>query len=157
MPLVTFKRSANSTQNSTVSLTGPLEDFRQTVNLPRELYNKRWFLRSVNMLYRSANSDILRYMEIRLPQLMPEDKTMFFLKSEGSTPEPKRSLRFYPNKYGMDQRVAISSTICISVSPNLDLGTHRLDQLHLDLFVTAKDQADVSIGVTTYEVILEYI
>jgi len=88
---------------------------------------------------------------------MPEDKTMYLLKSAGSTPEPKRVLRFYPNKYGMDQREFNPMTSCIAISPNLDLGVHRLDQLHLDLFVTAKDKSDVSIGVTTYEVILEYI
>jgi hypothetical protein len=156
MPLVTFKRSANNSEYSTKEITDALDDFRQTVNLPRESYNHQWVLRSVNVLYRKQ-TDLLRYVELRFPQLMPEDKMMYFKKSEGSTPLPRSVLRFYPNKRGMEQTQYNHITSCIAVSPDLNLGVHRLDQLQLDMFITAKDKNGNSVGVTTYEVILEYI
>jgi hypothetical protein len=157
MPLVTFKRSANNSYFSTKGLTEPLDDFRQTVNLPRESYNHQWILRSVNVLYRKR-TERLRYVEIHFPQLMPEDKMMYSTGSEGVTPLPRNVLRFYPNKRGMEQRLFYNHIMSgIAVSPDLNLGVHRLDQLQLDMFITARDTDGNLAGVTTYEVILEYI
>ena len=156
MPLVSFKRSANNDFISTKVLTDALDDFRQSVNLPREAYNRQWILRSVNVLYLKS-TDRLRYFELTFPQLMPEDKMMYFTKSEGATPLPRHTLRFYPNKRGLDQSQFENLNSMIALSPNLSLGVHRLDQLHLDMLVTAKDDKGNSVGVVTYEVILEYI
>lgn len=161
MPLVTFDYSRSSDGKATSQLGDTLDDFTQSVQLPREAYNKRWWLRSVKATRSedTANSSVdrFRWIEIKLPELMSDERVLYSLNGEGATPEPTKALRFYVNRFSPDQATFHPSYLSVSVNPNLNLGVHRLDSLMLTLKISARSGYDSQkVGVWKYSVILEY-
>lgn len=157
MPLVIFKLTGNDgfpkpMGNQTEDLNGKL----MVANLPREARNKRWWLRSVNMMKTGQITQRLRWLELELPQLMEEDSTLYFLKSGGETSTPNKRLRFYPNGGSQDERVWENSMASINITPNIYFGMKRVDEMFIEMRVYAKMNDDTFTGVTTMEVILEY-
>jgi hypothetical protein len=161
MPLVTFNYSRSASGDDTTQLGAVLDDFTQSVQLPREAYNKRWWLRSVSAT-RSEDGDNnsvdrFRWVDIKFPELMSDERVLYSLNGEGSTPEPNKSLRFYVNKYSMDQVRFHPSFLLVDAKPNLNLGTHRLDTLTLSMKISAVSGYDnEKLGLWKYSVILEY-
>ena len=163
MPLVIFKLGGNQGYPHNVdTLSLPLDGKKITINLPREAYNKKWTLRSVNATRLSTSSTFLRWIEIELPQLMPEDHVRYYLNvfepDVGNVPPPGKRLRFYPNRRQQDQSTFGPRRKAISVSPNLNMGVHRLDRLQLDmiLYATNIQGGGSDAGLTSFELILEY-
>ena len=164
MPLVIFKVAGNSGYpQAQIFDSLPLDGTRFTVNLPREAYNKKWILRSVNALYTNGDADVsgrrLRWIEVSLPQLMEETSTFYHLEKhedDADIPTPPKRLRFYPNRVSFDQVDYDPSHESVVVSPNLNMGTHRLDRLQIDLFVWASRVDEVATGLVSFEIILEY-
>ena len=164
MPLVVFKIAHNEGYPNIVGQvnTQALNGYKMTVNLPREAYNRRWWLRSINasVFYDNAATQRLRWIEVELPQLMPEEHVLYHLEvaeeDKGAIPEPKKRLRFYPNIGSMDQTQFHPSLNCVSLSPNLNMGTHRLDRLQLDMIIYASNVDENDTGLNTFELILEY-
>jgi len=161
MPLVTFNYSHSPSGTETTQLGPVLDDFTQSIQLPREAYNKRWWLRSVSASRSEdgANNSVdrFRWIDIKFPELMSDERVLYSLNGEGSTPEPNKSLRFYVNKYSMDQYKFHPSSLYIDAKPNLNLGTHRLDNLMLSMKISAVSGYDSEkLGLWKYSVILEY-
>jgi len=164
MPLVIFKRSAYQTSKTESYETSALEGYNHTVNLPRILKDKKWVLKSVNVLSRGDRvaSDVstrMKWFEIRFPQLMRQEETLYALNSERSTPVPRQVLRFYPNKYSMDNEAPGDQSTSVGVvsTPNIHLGNHSVEEGYLSMEVFANEVGTNNpIGVTNYEVILEY-
>lgn len=161
MPLVTFDYCRSVDGTATTQLGPSLDDFTQSVQLPREAYNKRWWLRSVKAMRSEDTStgsvDRFRWIELKFPELMSEERVLYSLNSEGATPEPEKSLRFYVNRYSMDQVNFHPTYLAISSKPNLYLGTHRLDSLNLTMKITARSGYDSeTVGLWKYSIILEY-
>lgn len=158
MPLIIFKREAYASYVSSTPLTDALDEFRHRVYLPKSLIKKQWFLKSVNYLERSDTGRV-NWVDIEIPQLMPSEKTRFALKQEGTTPQPNRGLRFYPNRYSMDsykQSDNPITTACIS-TPNINLGRHSVEEGYLEMIISAKEVGSQDrVGLTSYELILEY-
>lgn len=158
MPLVTFSYTYSEGDSNTYSNT-PLEKFTQKVTLPREAYNKRWWIRSVqaSAVEEIGTNTFWRWIDIRFPELMPENHVMYSLNSDAATREPDRALRFYVNRFSMDQRNVEPSHYAITSSPNINLGTHRLDSLQVTLQITARSGIDGSpVPLYKYAIILEY-
>lgn len=164
MPLIVFKRSAYRTSKTESYETPALNGFNHTVNLSRVLKDKKWILKSVSVLSRSDRTftDVttrMKWFEIRFPQLMPQEETLYARGSEGSTPLPREVLRFYPNKYSMDNEdeTQQSTSVGIVSTPNIHLGNHSVEEGYLSMEVFANEVGtNEPIGVTCYEVILEY-
>lgn len=163
MPLVTFSRIANTGAIASSNLTPALNAFRHVINLPRQLHNKHWKLKSVNVQTRTNTDGTIRYrmnhVDIRFPQLMDEESTRFFIKNESSNPQapqPPRALRFFCNYRSMDYRFCDCHTSTVTIQPELNFGSKRLDDLFLVMEISVRDVNMDYIGVTGYEIILEY-
>jgi len=163
MPLVQFQFVNGEDLNiDDASQSDILFKFTQKVTLPRRAMNKRWWLRSFNANTFHDNENTWRWVDINLPELMTENHTFYSLNSEGTaTPPPNRGLRFYVNNIGMEQQRFESEFKSISTSPNLNLGTHRLDSLELTLVISAVFGSPTAVNaaapfVDGYTLILEY-
>ena len=160
MPLVQFNYSHGDGDGDTSTYPDPDgQEIIQTVNLPREAYNKKWTLRVVNATsVENLNRTNLAWVDIVLPELMTEQSTMYSLNSSGTiTPEPSRALRFYVNKYSMDQRAFECSHLSVTSNPNINMGVHRLDDLRLTLRLTPHSGLYPRVvSLYKFTVILEY-
>jgi hypothetical protein len=162
MPLVTFSyQDTESGTNPIPDSSKPLDKFIQKIALPREAYNKRWWIRSVQASCLQGSgvgaNKFFRWLEFRVNELMPENHIMYSLNSEGATLEPLRVLRFYVNRTATDGKSVHPNHYAIVSSPNINLGTHRLDSLELTLEITARNGIDKSVvNINRYEIILEY-
>jgi hypothetical protein len=91
---------------------------------------------------------------------MPEEHVLYHLEVSdqdiATLPLPKKGLRFFPNRHSMDATELHPTMFGVSTSPNLNMGTHRLDRLQLDLIVYASLNDGTDAGVSSLEVILEY-
>ena len=161
MPLVQFNYSYGDGDGDAINYPLPAgvgEEITLSVNLPREAYNKKWILRVVNAT--SVEQPIktnFRWVEVRIPELMSEQNIMYSLNSEGSTPEPNRGMRFYVNKYSMDQRAFEPHHLSVTSNPNINMGVHRLDDLRLTCIVGAKSGiVPALVPLYKFTVILEY-
>ena len=137
-----------------------LDNTRFSIDLPREAHNKQWVLRSIKA-HRVNTGKRLRWLEVGFPQLMEEERTHYQLEvadvDKGSVPLPSKSLRFYPNRSSMDQTQFDNTYEMISLTPHLNFGVHRLDSNTLDVIVKASANDGSSVGLTTLEIILEYM
>jgi len=160
MPLVQFNYSYGNGEGEYTNYPSPSgSPIIQTVNLPREAYNKRWTLRVVNATsVEQPTKTNLRWVDVSFPELMSDERVMYSLNSEGSsTPEPDRALRFYVNKFSMDQRAFEPDHLAVTTNPNINMGVHRLDDLRLTMKLTARSGVGVGIvSLYKFTVILEY-
>lgn len=162
MPLVQFNYTYSEGDGNVSDYpSGVGEEITLIANLPRVAYNKKWILRTVNAtsVEQTVKTDF-RWVDLYIPELMSEERIMYSLNSEGATPEPNRALRFYVNKHSMDQRAWEECHLAVTSHPNMNLGTHRLDELKLTLKLKAYNGvAGASAGlIPLYKatVILEY-
>jgi hypothetical protein len=158
MPLVTFSYNYSEGDGNTYSTT-PVDNVVHKVTLPREAHNRRWWLRSVqaSSVEPFGTNTFFRWIDVKFPELMPEDHVMYSLNSEGNTSTPSRGLRFYVNAFSQDQRNEEPSHYAIVSSPNINMGTHRLDSLDLNLHITARSGFDGTVvPLYKYSIILEY-
>lgn len=160
MPLVVLNVEGNIGYPHNVDADSvTLDAHTFTLNLPREAYNKRWTLRSVKALHVNRGSR-LRWVEIGIPQLMPEDHVHYHLEVDpfdaDSIPPPPKRLRFYPNRVSCDQTQFDSSYGGVNIAPNINLGVHRLDRSQLEIVVNASTLDTLPTGLVSFECILEY-
>jgi len=161
MPLAILNVSGNTgyPQNDSHD-SQPLDNTRFTLDLPREAHNKQWVLRSVKG-HRVNTGNRLRWLEITFPQLMEEEHVSYNLEvtdeDVGTVSTPSKSLRFYPNRSSMDQTQYDNTYEMISISPNINFGVRRLDRSVLDIIVKASANDGSPVGLTTLEIILEYM
>lgn len=161
MPIVQFNYNQHQGELPPTSIL-PIDKKIIRVQLPRHAHNKKWVIVGVRAEYdsgKSADSVPFRWLEVELPELMQENKILYSLNSEGNTKEPSRNLRFYVNKYQIEDLEGNDPVRkSIVVNPNLNLGVHRLDGLELTCIVTARegDNTSNTTPLLHYSVILEY-
>jgi len=167
MPLVQFNYNQHTGE---IPPSTPLNvDNRiMRVQLPRQVHNKKWTIRSIRAEYDSGkakDSVPFRWLEVELPELMRDNQMFYSLNSVGGTRTPSRNLRFYVNRFQSEQ-ASVNATSGINepvrksvvVNPDLNLGVHRLDELELTCIVTARNGGDPNITTPLlhYSIILEY-
>ena len=90
---------------------------------------------------------------------MRVDSVYYFRKSQDEN-LPSRALRFYPTSGSHDQRSVDPHTVAISVCPEIRFGVKRIEELFLEMEISAELTTQPNGGekmpLTSYEIILEY-
>jgi len=161
MPLVQFKYRVSPDFNNE---NENAEEINMSIKLPLNARAASWKLKKVEVSYLKRVPLKVRFSEISFPELMNGNHVMYSLNSEGNTPVPNKTLRFYMNHYNNDQQRnhslnenASNLRACLS-NPDLDLGYHIIDKMELNLNFAMKntDGGTTTESPNAFNIILEY-
>lgn len=156
MPLIIF----NYLQEHDNPSNDVLNEFRQTIVLPRHSLDKRWRLHAVNAVYHSDDKENFQTFEFRIPELMNNEKILYATKGL-DVEAPKDTFRFYAKQhqtqsFGGIREYSVHSICC--EYPDLDLGFHDKSSGELNLYTSAKvgNGDRLHCTLNSYSIILEY-
>lgn len=165
MPLVIF----NYDQAVDVVGAPVLDHFTQELEIPRWGHDRKWKLLAVNAAYMSNEKEDFRHLEVSFPELMTTKNVVYANTSVDNTETPENAFRFYvntyPSHYDADNRPSNAVTALedsvqktVSVYPNYDLGTHRLENTKISCVVSAKagNVLGGAVSLRSYSIILGY-
>jgi hypothetical protein len=159
MPLVIF----NYLQTEDNPTDDVLNNFKQTIELPRHALDKRWRLVAVNAVYHSNTKEDFQSFEFRIPELMSNEKVLYAVNGV-NIEDPEESFRFYVKHHQITaleppaEGREFSAHANVSEYPNLDLGLHDKTTGELNLFASAKEGKHnrKHCKLNSYSIILEY-